>query len=286
MRMSLLSGGAVAALTLAAPVASANQVDIASGQTSVALDFGTLEAAAGLAFNRVSSEVIAPGSIPGSVAFPINPRDASAPLLPTTFSYDTGDFLGTFSGAIEHEGSVFFDTMLGEVELGNFTIGFDAARVGGPSGTASGFFVASTAGLAATLFDIELVGAGPGVGFLTVDGVLLVSPELGQFLFDNGLAASNLEGAVVGSALVEGITDCSAVDINDNGRINGFDLFRYVRMLRRGQASADFNGDGVVDLRTDLLPYLLRFLECNDRRGMHRRVGRMQYRYGLNRDDD
>ena len=40
------------------------------------------------------------------------------------------------------------------VEVGNFTIGFDANRVGG---NISGFFVESTTGVEAILFDVGLI---------------------------------------------------------------------------------------------------------------------------------
>lgn len=185
--------------------AAGAQVDVTGGQTSVLLDTATLSAAASLDLSGVSGPVIAPGNLGnGSVAFPINARDAHAALLPTTFAYDPSDFLGTFSGAIEHEGSVLFNN--DTVEVGNFTIGFDAARAGTLGGLASGFFVESTVGIAAILFDVAApsqLDATPGS--LTIGADLLVSPEFGQFLFDNNLSASNLQGADVGDALVQAI---------------------------------------------------------------------------------
>ncbi|MEQ8839074.1 MAG: hypothetical protein RID07_19870, partial [Lacipirellulaceae bacterium] len=135
--------------------------DVIGGQTNVLLDTGALASAASLNLSGVSGDVIAPGDLgAGSVAFPINARDAAAPQLPTTFSYATGT-LAPFSGAIEHTGEVFFDTddsdgtTSMDAIVGDFTIGFDAARVGTLSGLASGFFVESTTGIAAILFDIE-----------------------------------------------------------------------------------------------------------------------------------
>ncbi len=195
-------------VTLASVViagAAGAQVDVTGGQTSVLLDTATLSAAASLDLSGVSGPVIAPGNLgAASVAFPINARDAHAALLPTTFSYDPGDFLGTFGGTIEHEGSVLFND--GTVEVGNFTIGFDGARAGTLGGSASGFFVESTVGIAAILFDIAApsqLDAGPGS--LTIGADLLVSPEFGAFLFDNGLSTSNLQGADVGDALVQAV---------------------------------------------------------------------------------
>lgn len=182
--------------------AHAQVVLVSGGQTSVALDAPLLESAAGLALSGVSSDVIVPGSLPGSVAFGINPRDAAAPALATTFQYDPTDFLGTFAGSIEHSGSVFFNA--GGVEVGDFTIGFDAARAGTLGGNASGFFVRSNVGIAAILFDIENPSSlAAGSDSLSIGADLLVSPELGAFLVTAGLATADLSGADVGDALVE-----------------------------------------------------------------------------------
>ncbi len=197
---TIATGSAVLALTAAA---SAQTFDVIGGQTSVLLDTGTLSAAASLDLSSVSSDVIAPGSLGAdSVAFGINPRDAAS--LPTTFNYTEG--FGSFGGAIEHTGSVFFNA--DSVEVGNFTIGFDAARVGGDR---SGFFVESTTGIAAILFDVAspstLEATGDG---LTIGADLLVSNEFATFLSDAGLAASDLTGADVGDALVEGVVPAPA----------------------------------------------------------------------------
>jgi hypothetical protein len=175
---------------------------IVGGQTNVLLDTATLSSAASLELSGVSPEVIAPGELgDASVAFGVNPRDAAPPLFPTTFAYEPSDFLGTFSGTIEHSGSVFFND--DAVEVGNFTIGFDAARAGTLGGNASGFFVASTVGIAAILFDIENPSALSATeSDLNVAADLLVSPEFGEFLFTNGLSTANLAGADVGDALV------------------------------------------------------------------------------------
>lgn len=204
MNRTLLAG----AVVLSAGLASA-QTEITGGQTNVLLDTATLAAAASLELSGVSGPVIVPGTLgDGSVAFPINPRDAAS--LPTTFAYDASDFLGTFSGTIEHTGSVLFNS--DTVEVGNFTIGFDPARAGTLGGAASGFFVESTTGIAAILFDIAAPGKlDPTPSSLTIGADLLVSPEFGQFLFDNQLSASNLAGADVGDALVEAVPAPSAL---------------------------------------------------------------------------
>jgi MYXO-CTERM domain-containing protein len=184
----------------AAGVASAQTVDVTGGQTSVLLDLDTLSAAASLNLSGVSKDVLAPGNLgDASVAFGITPRDAAA--LPTTFSYDAGDFLNTFSGTIEHAGSVFFNN--GTVEVGDFTIGFDAARVGG---SRSGFFVASNAGIAAILFDVGAPSTlDAGTTSLTIGADLLVSSEFAGFLTNAGLASTDLTGADVGDALVQAV---------------------------------------------------------------------------------
>lgn len=180
--------------------AAAAPVDITGGQTSVLLDTDLLAAAASLSLSGVSGDVIALGNLgDGSVAFGITPRDAGT--LPTTFSYDSDDFLGTFSGTIEHSGSVFFND--NTVEVGDFTIGFDAARVGGDR---SGFFVASNAGIAAILFDVGSPSTlDVTAGSLTIGADLLVSAEFAGFLQTNGLASADLTGADVGDALVQAV---------------------------------------------------------------------------------
>ncbi len=200
MRTTLLIGTA-AGLTLAAG-AHAATFGVIGGQTSVALDLDTLESAANLSLSGTSPEVINPGTLAGSVAFPINARTDTPP---TTATFDDTDFLGTYAGVIEHVGTLTFDIPGGSVDVGDFTIGFDAARAGTLGGAASGFFVTSTAGVMAPLFDIgapsTLVASSTE---LTIGADVLVSPEFGQFLVDNGLSSANLAGATVGEALVEG----------------------------------------------------------------------------------
>ena len=120
------------------------------------------------------------------------------------FAPHAADFFGTFAGTIEHTGSVFFNS--DAVEVGNFTIGFDAARAGTLGGNASGFYVESTAGIAAILFDVASPSTlVPGATDLTIEADLLVSPEFGTFLFDNALSMANLQGADVGDAKVRAV---------------------------------------------------------------------------------
>ena len=186
---------------------SAGTVGLGGGQTNVLLDTDLLSDAAGLTLSGVSDDVIVPGDLgASSVAFAINDS--------TTFTYDPDDFLGTFGGTIEHDGSVFFDSALGEVEVGDFRIGFDATRAGGLGGLASGFFVESTTGIAAILFDIENPSSLEATDTnLNIGANLLVSGEFGQFLLDNGLSQTNLAGADVGDALVAGIVPAPAAGL-------------------------------------------------------------------------
>lgn len=193
MRIQYAASAATA--IVCASVAQAQEFAVIGGGTSVLLDTATLSSAASLDLSGVAGDTVAPGELgAASVQFPINARNAAS--LPTTFRYDTG--LGAFSGAIEHTGTVLFND--DTVEVGNFTIGFDAARA---TGNNSGFFVESTAGIAAILFDVEAPSAltADGSG-LQITANLLVSPEFSTFLNDNGLATADLTGADVGDAFV------------------------------------------------------------------------------------
>ena len=166
---------------------------IDSGQTSVALDVGLLTSV-GLTLSGVDGPVVDPGSLPGSVAFPINGRSAQAPALPTTFTYTPGT-LAPFAGTIEHSGSVLFNA--DALEVGNFTIGYDPLRA---AGAASGFFVADNITFpGVALFDVgvpDALTATPNALIVAAD--LLVSPELAGILENAALA-----GVDVGDALVE-----------------------------------------------------------------------------------
>ena len=57
----------------------AQTVNVNCGQTSVALDTDTLMSAANLMVSGIGGGTSAPGSLPNSVAFPINARDAVPP---------------------------------------------------------------------------------------------------------------------------------------------------------------------------------------------------------------
>jgi hypothetical protein len=158
---------------------SAELVEVIGGQTNVVLDVGRL-AGLGVNITDLIGPVIVPGNLdptnPGSVAFGINPRDAAS--LPTTFSYDPSDFLGTFSGTIEHAGAVEFNDAL---VLGNFSIGFDANRPN-LNPAFSGFVVRDNIGFpGVTVFDIgDPMVLTADETALEISGDLLISTECGR----------------------------------------------------------------------------------------------------------
>lgn len=193
-------------LASACGIAQAQDFDVTGGMTSVLLDTDTLSSAASLDLSSVSADVMAPGELgDSSVAFGINARDAA--MLPTTFSYDAG--LSSFAGSIEHTGSVFFNS--DSVEVGNFSIGYDAGRVGDGR---SGFFVESTTGIAAILFDVaDPSFLSADAGGLIIEADLLVSSEFAGFLSDNGLASADLTGADVGDARVNAVPTPGALAV-------------------------------------------------------------------------
>lgn len=204
MKKTLPHSGVVLAavvVLLASTASPARAVLIlAGGQTNVRLD-PTILSTAGLTISSFSPEVIVPGLWADSVAFPINsPSDAP----PTTLAFNPATFpgAGSFSGVVEHSGSVVFNG--GALEAGNFTIGFDAARTGTLGGLASGFYVQNNIGVSAILFDLELTSATAPPGELKVEGNLLLSPEFGQILVNLGLTMNNLRGLVVGEGRLRG----------------------------------------------------------------------------------
>ena len=186
---------ALAASAVAVSSASADVVGIVGGQTNVTLDFELLSAAAGLNLSGITTGTLITED-PGTVGFVITPPNAFDG--PSTFGYDSDDFGGTFGGAIQHRGGVLFND--DSILVGNFGIGFDG-----------GWFVDSNAGLEGRLFDVEITSADPTAGTFDVTGLLSVSEFFAGVLFDLGLADSDLTGAVVGSASIEGYMSSSAV---------------------------------------------------------------------------
>ena len=173
----------------ATTAASAGIVQTVGGQTNVLLDLALLQAAANLQLTGVSDGVIAPGNLgPNSVAFVITPPSSAD--RPTTFRYDTADFFGTFAGSINHRGSITFNNA---VTVGNFEILFD-----------NGFKVADRVSGLGVLFDVAITSANPTAETFGATGDLLVSSNFAALLLQLGLAQTNLTGADVGDASIQG----------------------------------------------------------------------------------
>lgn len=198
----------LAALALGAALpATAETVTLPSqvidGQTTVLFGNHALDSL-GLKLLGGSEEVEIPGFLgPNSAGFGINARDAAAPLLPTTFQYDSNDLV-PFSGTIEHAGTLMLTdlaTETADIEVGNFTIGFNGDRANEATG-ASGFFVESTAGVEAILFDIAnpIVETFPMMLVIAAD--IIVSPEFSELLTTLELVSEDVTGADAGLAVV------------------------------------------------------------------------------------
>lgn len=187
MKLSLLLAAVL--IVGSGSTAVGQQAFVTGGQTNVLLDTATLSSV-GLDLSSVSSDVIVPGDLGAdSVAFDINARTETPA---TSFAYEVFA-LAPFSGSIEHQGSVFFNS--DTIEVGDFSIGYDATRA---TGSNSGFFVESTVGLAAILFDVETPTALTATAdTLSIEANLLVSAEFAGVLGDAGLT-----GADVGDTLV------------------------------------------------------------------------------------
>jgi MYXO-CTERM domain-containing protein len=190
--MKILYGAALVAVC--ASGASADFVGVVGGQTSVDLDFDLIASATGLEYAGVSDGVIVPGNLgKGSVAFAItSPFSAN---LPTSFSYDPDDFFGTFSGSIEHRGSVMFDGAA-DVTVGNFSVAYDAV---------AGFQVIDNLDLGVAMFNVANIKAEALVDTLDVRGNLEIANEFAMLLIELGLTEDDLTGVDVGEALVQGI---------------------------------------------------------------------------------
>ena len=164
------------------------QVD--SGTTSVFLDLPTLESAAGITLVEADSEGES-FSEDFQVGFPIEDG--------TYFTYEVDPF-APLSGSIEHSGTVTLGLEDEEVTVGDFSIGYDPARV---SETASGFFVADTTEddlELEILFDVGTTGSlsADAESFEIAEADLLVAPE-----FAEALGAEELAGADVGDTRVD-----------------------------------------------------------------------------------
>ena len=149
-----------------------------------------------LVLTGVSDDTIVPGNLgPDSVAFAITSPDAAS--NPTTFMYDTDDFFGTFSGVIGHRGTITFND---SITLGNFDIAYDADL---EAFTVNDTFFDGT-GLGA-LFAVGITDAAPGEATFDVMGDLLITSNFATILLDLGLTTTDLTGADVGDAFVQGL---------------------------------------------------------------------------------
>lgn len=193
--MQLVATVATVATALAGGTAAAQQVEMVGGLTSILLDAEVLAMEAGLKVTEVGPRVIVPGNLgEESVGFVITPPVAGN--LPTTFSYDVGDFFGTFSGNINHRGIVTFNDLY---EIGNLEIFYDG-----------GFMVADTYGGFGTLFDLEITSLSPEYSTFDATGNLLISASFASELLELGLATRDLTGLLVGSAFVQAFNVPSA----------------------------------------------------------------------------
>ncbi len=190
----LLFIGSVLAL-IALPFTANSQSTAISGTTSVNLDFAALESAASL---QLSS---AEGTADAATGFPV----AFAITNETPFQY-TPDPFAPVAGSIDHRGSVTF-TIVGTtdtVTVGDFTIGFDAARAVGGN---SGFFVQDNVSSLGILFDVVApTTLTADMDGLFIDAELKVSPEFATFLSTNSLATTDLSGVTIGTAQVNAST--------------------------------------------------------------------------------
>jgi hypothetical protein len=164
--------------------ARADVVLVVGGQSNLFLDPAVL-ASLGITISGTTGTV--PPEPGFTVAYPISARDATPN---TTFSYDPNDFFNTFSGVIEHTGTLSLQSPLATINLGNFTVGYDAIRV---NALRSGFFIRDGVDLNAPLFDIAAANATivatPTV--LQMNGSLLLSIEAATGLGNPLLAGLN-----------------------------------------------------------------------------------------------
>ena len=183
----------------AAQVNSSPQpLTVTMGTTSVDLDFDTLASAASLEFTAVDNTGIPATGFPAGFAI-----TSASP-----FQYSIDPF-APIGGNISHTGSVTFTVSGTEtlVQVGNFNIGYDGTRATNGN---SGFFAEDTISELGILFDVAdptTLDAGPDGFYAEAD--LNVSPEFATYLSDNGLAESDLTGATIGSAQIDGIPDMS-----------------------------------------------------------------------------
>ena len=193
---------------LAPSQAQAADFTVESGVTSVFLDVATLSSV-GLDLTGTVGDVAAPVSDDFLVGFTITPE--------TDFSFSDDGGFTLLGGSIEHTGGVEFNGGTADaLAVGNFSIGFDTARVSDTTG-ATGFFVQDLLTTNAVLFDVAGVAPSFDGDNLTIDGDLIVSEELSGVLGN-----PDLIGAAVGSAQVNASTTEVTASVPEPGTTAGF----------------------------------------------------------------
>ncbi len=180
---------------------------VQDGITSVALDTDLLATAAGLTLTG-SDRTVEPISQEFAVGFDIT-EDSD-------FLFNNQNGFTPLEAEIEHTGTVTFDSVIGEITVGDFTIGFDAAR---QTDELSGFFVQNT--VDGAVDDLILFDLG-NPDSLEVDSDsleipqadLLVASEFAHVLSSTGLATDDLTGADVGDAAINAVAEPLEVSID------------------------------------------------------------------------
>lgn len=214
-------------------------------------DFYTEGKGSGLSFQELSEYSIAITSntyidgAKGNSALEGNPLRRETGAAPVRegfeFSADPALVEGFFPELRDADGfdeDPVFNTETTPLELGNFSIGFDAARV---SDTNSGFFVADTVSLNIPLFDIsnpEVVEVEGGqLEISSAD--LLVSSELAALLGDDALA-----GADVGDARIDAAVSGDAAATTIESGITSVFLDTELLDQAAGLELTDIDSDG------------------------------------------
>jgi hypothetical protein len=173
-----------------------NSSTVRSGVTSVSLDAKTLKDATGLEIAGTNNTVTPTNGL--AVGFSIKPN--------SSFIYTSQNGFTPIGGTIEHSGTVSLKAdPLGTVTVGDFSVGYDAAR---KSDKESGFFVRDTVDTDAILFDVSNPKnlSADRNSFKVSGADLLVSPEFNGFLNQKGLTNQNLTGADVGDVAINAIS--------------------------------------------------------------------------------